>query len=500
MNYSKKLGRIDFWKDTLKYLPAIAATALVGILILPILTRLFTTHSFGNYSLAFASLMTLQVAVNMWLTSSIIRFFAGAERESSTQELVSTAFFMTLAGSMIIASVFLFFIFFIRRVLDPELFQLLMIVPLHMIAYNLISLPLQILRARRKIGLFNLLNIIRLIFPPAAGIILSIYLGRNIVGYMAGSSILLIFLIPISYALFFKAEERPKIKYFNTSWAKTLLSFGVPLIPLALMEKVLEMSDRLIIGVFRGSVETGLYTANYMVASMPIQLIILVMTSAAAPVIVSIYENQTQLDCEEFLAFIGKIFIKLGIPILFGLSILSKDIVLLLSTKEYIKGVVVVPIVAGGTFLLGLQWITQRGMILANKTKRILVFFLTAGTFNLIANFAFVPVFGFVAAAWTTLFSNLLLLVLVFLGSAPFLTLRIPFKSLFFSIIASCIMTFGIYLFPKLPTEILIINLITKITFGTIIYGLTMLIFGEIGHPRIMRSQPARNDGQEDSG
>lgn len=61
------------------------------------------------------------------------------------------------------------------------------------------------------------------------------------------------------------------------------------------------------------------------------------------------------------------------------------------------------PLIAASTFFLGLQRQFQLGLLFHNKTKIIMGILLVASALNLALNLIFVPHWGFIAAAWSTL-------------------------------------------------------------------------------------------------
>lgn len=454
--------------------------AAVSMLLLPITTRLFAPASYGNYVLAVSTLTLLQLVANAWLSSTIIRFYARAEMEQDTERLDSTAFALILLQSFGASLLFVVVLLLIRGSIQPELFYLMLIVPVQMFAFNLLVLPTQVLRARRQLGSYNIITITKTILPPVVGITVCLLMDRNVVGMMAGAAAASWLLVPIGYMLCFTANTRPKLSFFDRSWASKILAFGVPLIPALLMVEILDLSDRFIIGAYRGTVETGIYAASYSVAALTMQLITLLVTAATAPLIVSIWEQQGRKPTESFLAFVTRVLILIGAPAVVGMSLLSKQIMVLFSTEDYVAGAVIIPFVAGGVFLLGLQWIAQRGMMLANKTKSIMILYTTVGLLNIVLNIVLVPRFGYVAAAWTTFGCYVMLLILIALGSAPYLTWHLPYMSIFRSVVACGVMAGIVVFLNNWLINSAFLSITVSVILGGLAYGVVLVMTGEI--------------------
>jgi O-antigen/teichoic acid export membrane protein len=479
MMVSAAPGKRSFWADALKYLPSIAVSTLVGMLLLPVMTRLLAPKSYGNYAIAFAALNCLQMVASTWLNSSIIRFHAGAEKAAEDVRMNSTAFVMTLAGSAGMAAVCLAFALALLHRLDSELCRLLLIVPAQLMAMNLLALPLQVLRAQRRLGAYNILIVSRTFLPPAAGASLSLMTQGGAITMFATTAAVHALLVPAGYWGCFRGKYRLTARLFDWPWARQLLAFGMPLVPAMLMVQVLDISDRFIIGAFRGSTEAGLYAASYTVAALPMDLVMLLVTGAAAPLIVATWEQKGRRGTELFLTFLTRVFILLGLPAAVGLAVLSRDTVTLFANEDYAQGATIVPYVSAGAFLLGLQWIAQRGMLFAQRTKTVLVLYTIAGLTNIAANIILVPRYGFVAAGWTTLGSYVLLLVLIAIGSAPHLTWNIPYATAARATIAVAVMRGAILLLSPSFAGPLLARYIQKVLVGALVYGISLVVVGE---------------------
>jgi O-antigen/teichoic acid export membrane protein len=481
-------GKKDYLGDSLKYLPSLFVSSLVGILMIVFPTHLFTSAAYGDYTLAVTVMTFFQVIVTAWLSSSIIRFYAVADIARETRELSSTAFLIVgiiaLVGSLLVISVTAI----LRGYISVELQRLLLILPLQMVADSLLLLPLQVIRARRRLGLYTGVAIARTLMPPAAGLATAWFMSGNIIGMLIGSAIASWLLVPFAYLGAYKWRYLPSPRLFKPVWAKTLVAFGAPLVPSLLFVQVLDISDRFLIGVFRGSSEVGIYNASYRLASLPIDLIVTLIVTAAAVLIVSSWEYKGRAATETFLTFLTRVFFIVGVPATVGLSLLSKDVMRLLTPLEYADGWVIIPFVALGSFVVGLQWIAQRGLMLENRTMRILLFFSIAGVANILGNILLVPRFGYQAAAWTTLAAYIVLLILIAGGSAPYLTWRLPYLSIVRSMIACTVMGLIIFMLQNSLHETIWMSLLLKITCGLIAYILCLVLLGEIPLKRLLIS------------
>ena len=120
--------------------------------------------------------------------SAIIRFYTGAAQDGDLQRLNSTSLVLILAQSAAGALICWLVVLAMRQRLEAELFLLLMIVPVQMFASSLLVLPLHVLRARRQLGVYNVVSVAKTVLPVAGGVVASLLMGRSVVGMMAGSA------------------------------------------------------------------------------------------------------------------------------------------------------------------------------------------------------------------------------------------------------------------------------------------------------------------------
>ena len=105
------------------------------------------------------------------------------------------------------------------------------------------------------------------------------------------------------------------------------------------------------------------------------------------------------------------------------------------------------------------------------------IFPLTATIFVL--NFIYIPKYGYMAAAITTLISYAFLSILMIIFSRRLFVWEFPFKSLIKAGCASAIMGIAIISFGGRLTSSSLINLILSIFFGGILYFALLFLFRE---------------------
>jgi len=83
----------ELLKDMAKYLPSQIASAIVGFIAIPIVTRLFSPGNYGNYILVVATISILSNIATGWLCMSIIRLFPAYKLTEILHIISSTLYY-----------------------------------------------------------------------------------------------------------------------------------------------------------------------------------------------------------------------------------------------------------------------------------------------------------------------------------------------------------------------------------------------------------------------
>ena len=221
------------------------------------------------------------------------------------------------------------------------------------------------------------------------------------------------------------------------------------MIPFTLSWWLVASGDRYVIGYFLGPSEVGIYSASYTLGNVisflyaPIALVLF-------PAITNLCENNNFHEVEMHLKYTLKFFLMVAIPSLFGLTILSKSLLGILTTSEFIGAYMVVPFVALGALLFSMAILFSDILMLFKKTKIISFVFGSSALINLVMNIFLVPWIGIIGAAIATLVTFAILFsILAFWG---FKSLPFDWDPRFItkSIVSSAVMGLIIFMFNQI--------------------------------------------------
>ena len=160
-----------------------------------------------------------------------------------------------------------------------------------------------------------------------------------------------------------------------------------------------------------------------------------------------------------------KYFLLITIPAVFGLSILSKDLLLILSTPDITNnGYLVTPFISLGSLILGVTIIISQVLVLTKKTYISGTSWILTALINLLLNIIFVPRLGITAAAASTLLSYVFSLIFMGYYSLKYMKIDVDWLSIGKCTLAAIVMSVIICIFQG--------NVILKVVIGVAVYSL----------------------------
>lgn len=466
----------DLIKDLLKYLPAQIAPAVMGLITIPIITRLFPPADYGNYILVTATVSIFATFVG-WLSMSIIRFYPVYEQDGRLPVIYGTVVRWLLVSVAVLAAIFLGIAFVVKNHLKTQLYYLMLIGTLLFVFTAVFEVLQQFLRSKRWAGLYSAFSIWKNVAGLGIGLGLAIALGFGVEALLWGSVLSSAIAFPL---LWRSALGKTRWKEANSvGLAKEMAKYGFPLVVGNLAAWILSLSDRYVLEIFRGAGEVGIYSVSYTISEKSIQLLASMFICAYAPISMSIWEKEGTAKSQEFLTKLTRYYLIVCLPVVVGMSFLARPIVDTLAALDYHQGFRIVPLVVLGGFFLGLQHEFQSGLKFYNKTNLIMINIISAGLLNLVLNLWLVPKHGYVAAAATTLVSYVFLLVMMVIISRKYFVWEFPLKSLGKVALASVVMGAVIYPIGNNLSSPTLVNLIFSILVGMVVYGLMLLLLRE---------------------
>lgn len=474
-------------KDMAKYLPAQVVPGLVGLVSIPLVTRIFPPAEYGNYSLATASVMVLSLLFG-WLPTSVIRYYPAYEREGRLAAFKGTVIqfaALSLAGLIV---VYYALIWIVRDGLSPGLWRLMTIGGALFTLTCVFNLLQWFLRARRLVGHYSAFAVWQSVAGFGLGMALIFLWDRSIQGLLLGAAASIVLVLPLLWREATAGDERLRL-FGGIDWqmVRAALAYGVPLVMSNLAAWILSLSDRYIIGLFRDSSDVGIYSLSYNIADRSLMLLVTLFVMASGPISVRVWENDGEQESRRFVAEVTRLYLLTCVPLVVGLSVLSKLVVGVMAGAGYEGGYRIMPFVLLGVLFMGLEQRYQSGLLFHKKTGLITLSTITAGVVNVALNFLFVPRYGYFAAAITTPTSYAVLLLLTRWFSRRVFVWEFPWRSLFNVIVASGVMAVLVRMVEHAVGLTPIVVLLICSFAGCVAYGLILLALREFSPQELQR-------------
>ena len=193
--------------------------------------------------------------------------------------------------------------------------------------------------------------------------------------------------------------------FFSKEYWKFSLSISIPMVGYSIARQVLEVSDRTMISRFVGDSEVGIYGLLYSVSALSL----LVWNAINASFVPYLYQNMEKKEKEKSIQTMASGLLGTYALAAVAITFFAPEIVKILATEEYYQAIYIAPPIAAGVFLTSVSHMYSNILLFYKKSQAIMLISITAAVTNVLLNFIFIPMYGYMAAAYTTLISYIIL-------------------------------------------------------------------------------------------
>jgi O-antigen/teichoic acid export membrane protein len=446
---------------------------LSGIIFIPILTKSLSIEDYGTWVLLTVTIGLIPSLVMLGLPYTMVRFLAAIKNREEIQEgFYSIAIVVAIIAFLTSITLFLLSdqiatVFFNNQILVTQI--LCCVIFMECINGFLINY----FRTFQQMLWYSVLMIMRSILQVLL-IYFLIIRGYGIVGAILGLLITnsILFAIMSSKIFFEIGFVIPKFLHLQEYF-----EFCLPTIPGTLSNWIVESSNRFVIGLYLGAAFVGYfspaYSLGYIISMFSAPLLIIL-----PPVLSKYYDDNNKEIVKKILTFSLKYYLAIAIPSIIGLSLLSKPLLILLSTHQIaLNGYFVTPFIAASGLLLGLYLIFSQILTLVKNTMITGKIWILAAILSFLLNFVLVPWIGLLGAAITTLIAYVIAFVFTFYYSLKYLTFDLNLIFIIKCFSASFLMGIVIiYLTDYFDQNIL--NIAFLIMVSGLVYTISLFILG----------------------
>ena len=444
-------------------------TSLGGFILLPLITKTLGAYDYGIWAQISITISLLTPMALLGLSMALVRFLSAEKDPERIREgLYSIIVFVLFTGSGIS-----FLVLLLSDPLAVSVFGDITTSPyikagsflILLSALNQLALfYFRISQQTRTFAIFTIFRVFGQLFLVLA-LLLS---GFGVMGVILAH-------LTVDAALFVVAMVRiitqvgfalPKFTYLTE-----YLRYSLPLTPNSLIRWITDSSDRYLIGFFLGVGSVGIYSAAYAIGNL-VQLFISPIQFILFPTLSKLYDEGKSNDVKVYLSYSMKYFLFIAIPAVFGLTVLSKPLLEIFTSPEFVPGSSVIPFIALAGLMAGVFQIVINITHLVKKTQFNLVIHVIAAVINVILNVLLIPMIGILGAAIATTLSYLVMVIICTIVSFRYITFNLHWDFIIKSVAASGIMAGGIIFMQPAGFTLLIMAII----FGVLTYVFCMIV------------------------
>ena len=398
---------VPLFKQSVTYSLGGFAGSLVGIFLVPLYTRVFTPDDYGVINLVQITIAFLAVFLILGTDNATGRYYLDTESDQDRKLTASTA--MIFRAIMLVAGCLVFICFsdeISQLIFNTTIYSNYLIIAAAALPFvHCATLSQHMLRYNFRSTSYVILSVARLLVTVTLIILLVVFWKWGITGIFAATL--------ISSILFLLIQFFITRGYFSHSFSRRrlreLLRYGVPLVPYGITVYLIQNCDRYFLSYFSTLTQVGLYSLGSQLASA-LTLLFAGTGLAWSPFIFSTYK---QGGSKAVYSKVIDYLVSATFFCVIGLSLFSREILLVFTTPQYFGAYIVVPFLALylAFYHLGLRM--SFGISIARKTLHFAWISAVTAAVNVGLNFLLVPPYGMIGAAIATLICSIVWCILL---------------------------------------------------------------------------------------
>ncbi len=386
-------------KASLFYILANLFNKGIAFLTVPVFTRLLSTSDYGivtTYN-SWVDILTVMLSLALYMAIRVAFVDYKEEKAAFLNTIITFTLFLSLTVVVVA--------FLIGKFIDSWGSVILIIAVIQGAASALLMdyqqylmMDLRYIKRSLYMALPNFLAVLLSILFIYYGNFKKLYLGRII------PTAFVYFAFGVAVIITVYSKSRPAI---NMKYLKYGLRISFPLVLHGIALNILSQSDRTMITLLADASQTGIYSLVY-----NFSMIATVLTTALEGVWLPWFVNKIATGEIELINKRAGVYIKVITYTMVAFILVGPEILKLLANNTYWEGISIIPpIVLSNYFIFAYTFYVNVEHIY-KKTLGITINTLIAAILNIILNFIFIPKYGYIAAAYSTLVSFILSMLL----------------------------------------------------------------------------------------
>lgn len=377
---------------------------IVGFIMIPFYTHYLSPADYGTLELLDLSASLIGLVLTMWLNASIIRHYNDFSDPGERKQAVSTILILAFFIGVVIT---IFGIWFARPlstlILSAPRFHFF--VELEAVLFLVNTTTTVCLSYMRACQLSSLV-----VGSSLIGLVLSLSLNIYFIGIRHVGVVGVLYSSLFSSTLIAVLLSAYTIRQVGLTVSfdklRAIVAFGAPLVVTSITAFVVNFSDRFFLRHFSTVATVGIYALGYKFGFM---LSLLVVQPFDMIWQARLYEIGKRDKSGRTFARLFEYYGFVLVAAALALSIVIKELLSVISPAQFHAAYKVVPIVALAYVFQGANRFFLAGTYISKKTLPLGAVGLVCAAVNISLNLLWIPRFGMLGAAWSTLFSFFLM-------------------------------------------------------------------------------------------
>ena len=386
-------------KDASYYSVGPLLARVLSLVTVPVFTHILSPTNYGALDILGASAVLAALFVGAALDQALGRFYLEASEETERKRIASTVLIYYVSAFTLFAAAALPFSedaarLWMRGEVDYKTVAAALIFVWANGIFYIASNQLKYLFLSKAFAVCAIGNSV---VSTLLSLLFVVYFRMSVFGIFIGQAVgVVIFAL---LAVYF-ARNAYRLT-FNCRLLKTLLTYSLPLIPGTMALYLMQYLDRFAIQDLVNLRAVGIYGIGVRLASV-INLFLAGFHSAWSPIV---FRSFHEPNAPEKFRVVFNYYLFIVLVVMMTVSLFSREALLLLTTKTFSRGFVVVPLLMLSAILISIGQHFTYGIPIAKKSHYRMVLNLIAVTMNAVLNYTLIPLFGIVGAALATTLS-----------------------------------------------------------------------------------------------
>lgn len=459
-----------FAKDVIIYGVSSSITKFVGLLLVPVYTRVFSKEDYGTMELIVTIVALSTIFGMMQLESAVARYYYMEKNENDRKTMVSTAMWTIIAVSLLFFLILLSFSTPLSKILfNSTIYSTIIIIGCLTIPFsNLTAFFSIIIQYKKRPVLYLLFQLLQVTVTISLTIYLVVFAKIGIVGVFWGQ--LAGFLSSVIFMVIYLREQLGFVWKYNA--LNKMMRYSLPLLPAVAGNMANSHLNRFIMLGYLSLAEIGLYGVALKISSV-FHLISSAFKMAWGPFFWETLENNP-----DHRAVFKKVQTELSLLVLMivvFVTLFSKEIIFILTTESYFPAAKLIGLLSLSIALTSIIVpLTGIGPGITKKTEYNTIIYFLGLTINIGSLFIIVPAIGLIGVPISMLLGNITLLIVGWYNSERLYYVGFKKLPMLFNLVATFIiilidLNFDLPLMVKILVLILlfvylIVKYHTKIT------------------------------------